>query len=327
MWCYSGWEEASTIAGEVDRPQRNYPIVMLGVLVLVWLVYTVPVLALAHSGIDSATLTNGSWVDVGMKIGGRFLGSAILDRGPGELVCHLQRARSLLHASPAGAGRRWLSAGRVPTAPAEIGSAVGLDRRVRRRVGRHASCRVREADRARRHPVRTVARAAICVSGVPAVLRARLAATLPCSRRKMGRRTGRRRPGPAAPHRPVPRGFWSRALVSSRSPSAASSSSWGRCFTFSPVRQIHVAEGAALSRTPDPFLIPGERSEPHFTLFGATPSSSIVSWTPMVVWASSTARRLASELGTLPLSTMTPPSFASIWNGASTSALSQYSRA
>ena len=81
MWCYSGWEEASTIAGEVDRPQRNYPIVMIGVLVLVWLVYTVPVLALAHSGIDSATLTNGSWVDVGMKIGGQFLGSAILVAG------------------------------------------------------------------------------------------------------------------------------------------------------------------------------------------------------------------------------------------------------
>jgi amino acid transporter len=115
MWCYSGWEEASTIAGEVDRPQRNYPIVMLGVLVLVWLVYTVPVLALAHSGIDSATLTNGSWVDVGMKIGGRFLGSAILVAG---LVSAFAICNALV-----------LSYTRLPLALAEDGYLPGVFRR------------------------------------------------------------------------------------------------------------------------------------------------------------------------------------------------------
>jgi amino acid transporter len=114
MWCYSGWEEASTIAGEVDRPQRNYPIVMLGVLVLVWLVYTVPVLALAHSGIDSATLTNGSWVDVGIKIGGRFLGSAILIAG---LVSSFAICNALI-----------LSYTRLPLALAEHGYLPGVFR-------------------------------------------------------------------------------------------------------------------------------------------------------------------------------------------------------
>ena len=81
MWSYSGWEEASTIAGEVDRPQRNYPIVMLGVMVLALLVYTLPVLAIARSGIDPETWSNGAWVDIGAKIGGRWLGWAILVAG------------------------------------------------------------------------------------------------------------------------------------------------------------------------------------------------------------------------------------------------------
>ncbi len=81
MWSYSGWDEASTIAGEVDRPQRNYPLVMTGVLILTVVGYTVPVLAVAHGGIDSAALSNGSWVDVGMTIGGPWLGSAILIAG------------------------------------------------------------------------------------------------------------------------------------------------------------------------------------------------------------------------------------------------------
>jgi amino acid transporter len=121
MWSYSGWEEASTIAGEVDRPQRNYPIVMLGVLVLVWLAYTVPVLALAHSGIDSATLSNGSWVDVGMKIGGRFLGSAILVAG---LVSAFAICNALV-----------LSYTRLPLALAENGYLPGVFRLRREKSG------------------------------------------------------------------------------------------------------------------------------------------------------------------------------------------------
>src|SRR5262249_34992886 len=29
MWNYMGWDNASTVAGEVDRPQRTYPLAML----------------------------------------------------------------------------------------------------------------------------------------------------------------------------------------------------------------------------------------------------------------------------------------------------------
>ena len=32
MWNYMGWDNASTIAGEVDRPRHTYPLAMLGAL-------------------------------------------------------------------------------------------------------------------------------------------------------------------------------------------------------------------------------------------------------------------------------------------------------
>jgi len=115
MWCYSGWDDASTIAGEVDRPQRNYPLVLVGVLVLALLIYTLPVLALAHSGIDPSTWSNGAWVDVGRTIGGPWLGSAILVAG---LISAFAICNALV-----------LSYSRLPLALAENGYLPGVFRR------------------------------------------------------------------------------------------------------------------------------------------------------------------------------------------------------
>ena len=42
MWNYMGWDNVSTIAGEVDRPQRTYPLAMLGSLLLVEASYLLP---------------------------------------------------------------------------------------------------------------------------------------------------------------------------------------------------------------------------------------------------------------------------------------------
>jgi len=121
MWSYSGWEEASTIAGEVDRPQRNYPIVMLGVLILASLIYTLPVVALAHAGIDPATWSNGSWVDIGTMIGGPLLGSAILVAG---LISAFAICNALV-----------LSYSRLPLALAENGYLPGIFRSRRQNSG------------------------------------------------------------------------------------------------------------------------------------------------------------------------------------------------
>jgi amino acid transporter len=77
MWNYMGWDNASTIAGEVERPQRTYPLAMTGAVLLVVFTYALPVLAAARTGIDPATWKTGSWVEVGTVVAGRGLGIGI----------------------------------------------------------------------------------------------------------------------------------------------------------------------------------------------------------------------------------------------------------
>ncbi|HEY8747176.1 MAG TPA: APC family permease [Tepidisphaeraceae bacterium] len=69
MWNYMGWDNVSTIAGEVHRPQRTYPLAMLVSVLLVAATYVLPVAAVSRSGIDPATWETGSWVNVGKTIG------------------------------------------------------------------------------------------------------------------------------------------------------------------------------------------------------------------------------------------------------------------
>jgi amino acid transporter len=69
MWNYMGWDNASTIAGEVDRPQRTYPLAMLFSVLLVAATYIIPVAAAARTGIAPETWDTGSWVDVGRTVG------------------------------------------------------------------------------------------------------------------------------------------------------------------------------------------------------------------------------------------------------------------
>src|SRR5438270_390302 len=68
MWNYMGWDNASTIAGEVERPQRTYPLAMLGAVALVTVSYVIPVAALKHTGIDPSNWSTGAWVDAGRAI-------------------------------------------------------------------------------------------------------------------------------------------------------------------------------------------------------------------------------------------------------------------
>ena len=48
MWNYMGWDNLSTIAGEVEAPQRTYTRAMLGAVVLVVAGYLLPVAAVAQ---------------------------------------------------------------------------------------------------------------------------------------------------------------------------------------------------------------------------------------------------------------------------------------
>jgi amino acid transporter len=77
MWNYMGWDNLSTIAGEVEAPQRTYSRAMLGAVILVMVSYLLPVAAVAHTGIDPNSWATGSWVDVAQLIGGTSLAIAI----------------------------------------------------------------------------------------------------------------------------------------------------------------------------------------------------------------------------------------------------------
>ena len=51
MWNYMGWDNASTVAQEVDNPRRNYPLAMLTTTAVVALSYIIPLSAIAAAGI------------------------------------------------------------------------------------------------------------------------------------------------------------------------------------------------------------------------------------------------------------------------------------
>jgi amino acid transporter len=77
MWNYMGWDNLSTIAGEVEAPQRTYSRAMFGAVLLVVVSYVLPVAAVARTGINPNSWTTGGWVDVAQLIGGATLGVAI----------------------------------------------------------------------------------------------------------------------------------------------------------------------------------------------------------------------------------------------------------
>jgi amino acid transporter len=106
MWNYMGWDNASTIAGEVERPQRTYPLAMAAAVLLVTLTYIIPVAAASRSG-TGTKWTEGAWVDVGDDVGGPILAVAL---GLGGMVMGYGMFNSLV-----------LSYSRLPVVLAEDG--------------------------------------------------------------------------------------------------------------------------------------------------------------------------------------------------------------
>jgi amino acid transporter len=75
MWNYMGWDNASTIAQEVERPQRTYPRAMIAAVVLVAATYVLPFVAVYFTGVPASTFgEDGSWAAIGGLIGGKLFG-------------------------------------------------------------------------------------------------------------------------------------------------------------------------------------------------------------------------------------------------------------
>jgi amino acid transporter len=107
MWNYMGWDNASTVAGEVERPQRTYPLAILVAVLLTVGSYIAPVAAAARAGIDPSRWTTGSWTEVAGALGGKALAAAVV---AGGAICGIGMFNALL-----------LSYSRVPATLAEDG--------------------------------------------------------------------------------------------------------------------------------------------------------------------------------------------------------------
>ncbi|HEX4486368.1 MAG TPA: APC family permease, partial [Terriglobales bacterium] len=78
MWNYMGWDNASTIATEVERPQRTYPRAMLAAVVIVALSYVLPVAAVWMTRLQPGAWETGSWADIAGMLGGPLLRVALV---------------------------------------------------------------------------------------------------------------------------------------------------------------------------------------------------------------------------------------------------------
>jgi amino acid transporter len=75
MWNYMGWDNASTIAQEVERPQRTYPQAMIAAVILVSLTYVLPFAAVYFMGVPATAFADdGSWATVAGLVGGKIVG-------------------------------------------------------------------------------------------------------------------------------------------------------------------------------------------------------------------------------------------------------------
>lgn len=121
MWNYMGWDNATTIAGEVARPQRTYPLAMLGAAVLIIVSYVVPVLAVARTGMAPGEWETGAWVKAGEVVGGARLMIAI---GVGGMISALGMFNALV-----------MSYSRLPAVLATDGYLPAIFKRCHPRTG------------------------------------------------------------------------------------------------------------------------------------------------------------------------------------------------
>src|SRR5438270_8780859 len=75
---YRGWDNAATVANEVENPQKTYPRVMLLTLGAIFLSYVIPVLAVWHLHVQSEVWSAGSWASIASMVVGPWLGAALV---------------------------------------------------------------------------------------------------------------------------------------------------------------------------------------------------------------------------------------------------------
>jgi amino acid transporter len=78
LWNYMGWDNASTVAQEVEEPQRNYPRAMLMAAALVAVTYVLPLAAVAMAGVPADRFSTGAWTDAARELVGPWLALCVV---------------------------------------------------------------------------------------------------------------------------------------------------------------------------------------------------------------------------------------------------------
>jgi amino acid transporter len=81
LWNYMGWDNASTVAQEVEDPQRNYPRAMIAAVIVVAVSYVLPLVAMALAGFSTSNFSTGDWATAAGMVGGPLLGLAVVAGG------------------------------------------------------------------------------------------------------------------------------------------------------------------------------------------------------------------------------------------------------
>jgi amino acid transporter len=81
MWNYMGWDNATTVAGEVHHPQKTYPRAMAAAVTIVAITYCLPFAAMWVTGISPKAFGEGAWADIAGMLGGPVLRIAVVVGG------------------------------------------------------------------------------------------------------------------------------------------------------------------------------------------------------------------------------------------------------
>lgn len=81
MWNYLGWDTLSTVAEEVEDPEKAYPRALLGSIPLVTIVYLLPVLTGLAFLPDLSQWTEGAWPAIARAVAGDWIGIPVAIAG------------------------------------------------------------------------------------------------------------------------------------------------------------------------------------------------------------------------------------------------------
>lgn len=107
LWNYTGWDNLSTVAAEVEEPQKSFPRSLAISIPMVTLVYLLPVLAAIKTAPNADQWSEGSWAGIAAKASAPWIGSLVL--------------LAALAATSAMFGSQMLASSRLPAVFAENG--------------------------------------------------------------------------------------------------------------------------------------------------------------------------------------------------------------